>query len=35
LPRAEVRLHRMPGLSPAATLLADRLVSSLSEKAVA
>jgi DNA-binding transcriptional LysR family regulator len=35
LPRAEIRLHRAPGLSPAAALLADHLVASLSEKAAA
>src|SRR5215510_12522611 len=31
LPRAEIRLHRAPKLSRAATLLADHLVASLAE----
>jgi hypothetical protein len=31
LPRAEIRLHRAPKLSRAATLLADHLVASLTE----
>jgi hypothetical protein len=31
LPRAEIRLHRAPKLSGAATLLADHLVASLAE----
>jgi hypothetical protein len=31
LPRAEIRLHRAPKLSRAATLLADHLVASLVE----
>jgi len=31
LPRAEIRLHREPKLSRAATLLADHLVASLAE----
>jgi DNA-binding transcriptional LysR family regulator len=33
LPRAEIRLHRAPKISSAATLLADRLVSSLVQPA--
>jgi DNA-binding transcriptional LysR family regulator len=35
LPAAEIRLHRAPGLSPAAALLADHLVASLAEKVAA